>query len=93
MLQSIAQTLGVHVDRTPKCHCELVGEGIKYAWACSKNKYQSLLLEKKGKGEFYEMCQNVHLEGYIKKRECSKICEKSKEIHNGLSCVASNATQ
>ncbi len=53
MLQLIARTLGVRVDRTPKCHCELAGEGIEYAWGCSKNKYRSLLLEKKrGKENF-----------------------------------------
>jgi hypothetical protein len=31
MLQSTAHKLGVCVDRTPKCHCELAVEGIKYA--------------------------------------------------------------
>jgi hypothetical protein len=36
MLQSIARDLGVHVDRMPKCHCELAGEGIEYAWAWAK---------------------------------------------------------
>jgi len=45
--------LGVRVDRTPKCHCEIAGEGIEYAWACAKNKYQTILLEnKKGKENF-----------------------------------------
>ena len=28
MLQSIARDLGVRVERMPKCHCELAGEGI-----------------------------------------------------------------
>ena len=36
MLQSIARDLGVCIDRTPKCHCELAGEGIEYAWAWAK---------------------------------------------------------
>jgi hypothetical protein len=39
MLQSIARKLGVCIGRTPKCHCELAGEGIEYASACLKNKY------------------------------------------------------
>jgi hypothetical protein len=47
MLQSIAHKLGVHVDRTPKCHCKLAGEGSEYAWACSKNKHHSILLKTK----------------------------------------------
>jgi hypothetical protein len=32
--------MGVTVDHTPKCHCELAGKGIKYSGAASKNKYQ-----------------------------------------------------
>jgi len=37
MLQTKGQEMGVLVDRTPKCHCELVGEGIEYSWGCAKN--------------------------------------------------------
>lgn len=25
------------LDRTPKCHCEMAGEGIEHAWGCAKN--------------------------------------------------------
>jgi hypothetical protein len=39
MLQSMATMICVQVDRSPKCHCEIAGEGIKYAWACAKNHY------------------------------------------------------
>jgi hypothetical protein len=39
LLQSMGRKMGVLVDRTPKCHCELAGEGIEYAWGCSKNYY------------------------------------------------------
>jgi len=28
MLQLKAMEMGVSMDRTPKCHCELAGEGI-----------------------------------------------------------------
>mmetsp|Transcript_8912 Transcript_8912/g.25093 ORF Transcript_8912/g.25093 Transcript_8912/m.25093 type:complete len:228 (-) Transcript_8912:166-849(-) len=30
------------LDRTPKCHCEMAGEGIEYAWGCAKNYYRAL---------------------------------------------------
>ena len=30
LLQSMGRKMGVLVDRTPKCHCELAGEGIEY---------------------------------------------------------------
>jgi len=36
LLQTIAKKMGVAVDRTPKCHCELAGEGIEYSWGCTK---------------------------------------------------------
>jgi len=48
MLQATACQMGVEVDRSPKFHCELAGEGIEYAWSCAKNYYRWLLLEKKG---------------------------------------------
>ncbi len=27
---------GVVVDRTPKCHCKIAGEGIEYSWGLAK---------------------------------------------------------
>jgi len=39
--------MGVLVDRTPKYHCELAGEGIAYTWGCSKNYYRSMNLQDK----------------------------------------------
>ena len=41
------------IDRTPKCHCELAGEGVKYAWGCAKNHYRRQpLKDKRGKENF-----------------------------------------
>ena len=28
--------INVNIDRSPKCHPEVAGEGIEYTWACSK---------------------------------------------------------
>ena len=47
LLQSMGRKMGVLVDRMPKCHCELAGEGIKYSWGCSKNFYQEIPLSDK----------------------------------------------
>ncbi len=47
MLQSMASKMGVSIERSPKCHCEIVGEGIEYSWACAKNHYRQILLDKK----------------------------------------------
>jgi hypothetical protein len=53
MLCLKAKEMGVMIDRTPKCHCELAGEGIEYAWGCAKNHYRRQpLKDKKGKEKF-----------------------------------------
>jgi len=46
--------MGITINRTPKCHCELAGEGIEYAWGCAKNYYQHQILldRKRGKDNF-----------------------------------------
>jgi hypothetical protein len=34
LLQYHGRQLGVIIDRTPKCHPEMAGEGIEYNWGC-----------------------------------------------------------
>jgi hypothetical protein len=84
MLQSIARTLGVRVDRTPKCHCELAGEGIEYAWACSKNKYRSLLLEKKrGKENFMKSVRMCISRDIITRERAQKFARRARRYIMG----------
>jgi hypothetical protein len=53
LLQIKALEMGVSMDRTPKCHCELAGEGIEYAWGCAKNHFRRQpLKDKRGKENF-----------------------------------------
>ena len=53
LLQFHGKTLGVMVDRTPKCGPEVAGEGIEYSWGCSKGKYRRLpLCDKRRKDNF-----------------------------------------
>jgi hypothetical protein len=55
LLQYHGRLLGVKVERTPKCHPEIAGEGIDYDWGCGKRVYQRLpLSEKKTKQKFRE---------------------------------------
>ena len=55
LLQFMGRKVGVLVDRMPKCHCELAGEGIEYSWGCAKNYYRNLpIKEKKSKELFKE---------------------------------------
>jgi hypothetical protein len=53
MLCLKAREMGIMTDQTPKCHCKLAGEGIKYAWGCAKNQYRHQPLKhKRGKENF-----------------------------------------
>ena len=53
MLQHIGNELGINVDRTPKCHPEMAGEGIEYSWGCGKNHHHALpIADKKSKANF-----------------------------------------
>ena len=67
LLQYHGRLLGIEVDRTPKCHPELAGEGIEYAWGCAKNAYRRMpLSEKKRKDKFRQsvrraMCRDTVL--------------------------------
>ena len=53
LLQAQGMSLGVTVNRAPKCHCELAREGIKYSLGCAKNYYwQQPIREKRKKENF-----------------------------------------
>ncbi len=47
MLQLMATLMHIQVDQSPKCHCEVAGNGIKNTWACNKNHHWCFLLEQK----------------------------------------------
>ena len=56
LLQFHAQELGVSLDRSPKCHPEIAGEGIEYAWALSKLNYRRApLVSKRTKTKFQSL--------------------------------------
>jgi hypothetical protein len=48
--------MGVEVESTPMCHCEIAGEGIEYTWACSINYFCNILLDKKRGKENIKVC-------------------------------------
>ena len=55
LLQSMGAKMGITIDRSPKCHAELAGEGIEYSWGCQKQWYKGLpLREKRTKEKFIE---------------------------------------
>jgi hypothetical protein len=52
MLMVYGKQMGVSVDRPPKCHLEMAGEGIEYVWAGSKQAFRltPLTLQRNKKG-------------------------------------------
>ena len=77
LLQFHARQIGVDIDRTPKCHPEMAGEGIEYAWALAKLKYRrSPIAAKRTKQKFRNLVQECTdpLESLSKSRirSCSK---------------------
>jgi hypothetical protein len=88
MLQSIACRLGVHVDRTPKCHCKIAGEGIEYAWACAKNKYRIILLEnKRGKENFISSVRLSTSRDMLTRERVQKFARRARRYIMGYRCA------
>jgi hypothetical protein len=56
LLQHIGSLLGVFIDRTPKCHCEMANKGIEYSWGLGNNAYCRFpMADKKSKEKFRAM--------------------------------------
>jgi len=71
--------MGILINRTPKCHCELAGKGIEYSWGCSKDFYHRLpVTEKITKKNFQGLVRRL-LSHELPTTEC--ICKFSKQAH------------
>jgi len=49
------------IDCTPKCHCDLAGEGIEYSWGCAENLYCQKPLSQKRKKETFRATVTQHI--------------------------------
>jgi hypothetical protein len=68
-LQYYAKQMGVKVDRSPKCHPEIAGEGIEYIWALAKLYYQMQAIERKrSKEDFQKLVQECLSQVTVTKR-------------------------
>ena len=76
MLMVYGKQMGVTVDRTPKCHPEMAGEGIvEYAWAGSKQAFRSTPLtlrrNKKGFHALVRKCLDEKTLNLMYMRKCA----------------------
>ena len=77
LLQFHGEQMGVKVDRTPKYHPEIAGEGIEYAWGISKLVYMRATMSRKRNKEMFmglvRECTDPNISLCIKQiRSCSK---------------------
>ena len=97
LLQYHATKLGVSLDRTPKCHPEIAGEGIEYAWAIGKLFYRRApIKDKRSKRSFWELVRkatdpkgelNIH-----RIRLCSKKARSYMKLYSILQSEGMNDT-
>ncbi len=79
-MQAQGRSLGVTVDRTPKCHCELAGEGIEYSWGCAKNFYrQQPIREKRKKENFWNTVRTCISQQVLTLERVHKISRRASE--------------
>jgi hypothetical protein len=80
LLQSKGRILGAKIDRTPKCHCELAGEGIEYSWGCAKNYFrQQPLKDKRKKENFRNTVRKCISEEYLTRERVRKFSRRARQ--------------
>ena len=68
------------LDRSPKCHCELAGDGIEYGWGCGKNYYRGLpLSEKRGKETFKASVAKSISRDILTTERCRKFARRARQ--------------
>ena len=77
LLQYHGNLLGVTVDRSPKCHPEIAGEGIEYLWGLSKMWYRKAPISSKRTKDLFRKLVNDATDGSSvmnieRVRSCSK---------------------
>ena len=90
LLQFHTQKLGASIDRSPKCHPELAGEGIEYAWALAKLRYRRApMSEKRNKSKFFSLVRvstnpmdTLHIRRI---RSCSKRARSYMKLYKSIS--------
>ncbi len=66
LLQCTVRKLGASLDRSPKYHCEIAGEGIEYSWGNAKMRYRHIPFEaKKSSEQFYSCVRNCLSRQYL----------------------------
>ena len=97
LLQYHANRLGVTLERSPKCHPEIAGEGIEYGWALSKGHYRrSPIVEKKTKDKFVALVRRSTDNGTVlnveRMRACSRRARQYMLVYKAVESINLNGT-
>lgn len=93
-LQHHAQGMGVEVLCSPKCHPELAGEGIEYAWGCAKGLYRRLPIgEKRSKEKFVKTVRRVLARKQLTLERCRKFSRRARIYILAYKHLAENAPE
>ena len=92
LLQYHAGKMGVIIDRTPKCHPEIAGEGVEFAWALAKLKYRRAPIgRKRNKAKFRSLvkeCTNPLANlNVFRIRSCSKKARSYMKLYKAVQSV------
>ena len=92
LLQYHASKLGVTLDRSPKCHPEIAGEGIEYGWAFSKQEYRrSPITLKRSKTKFWDLVRscldNTGIMNIKRMRLCSKKSRQYMKLYTAVKAI------
>jgi hypothetical protein len=80
LLQYYAEQMGVKVDRSPKCHPEIAGEGIEYIWALAKLYYRMQSIERKrSKENFRKLVQECLSQVTLTKKSVRMSSRRARE--------------
>lgn len=98
LLQYHASKLGVILDRSPKCHPEIAGEGIEYGWAFSKQEYRKLPISlKRTKAKFWELVEkcisNVGVLSLKRMRLCSKRARQYMLLYKAVESIEASVEE
>ena len=97
LLQFHRAKLGAIVDRSPKCHPEIAGEGIEYVWALAKLWYrrQPINLKRK-KEQFHSLVRDAtataEVLNIMKVRKCSRRARQYMLAYKAIAAVRTDSS-
>ena len=92
LLQFHGHKLGVMIDRTPKCHPEIAGEGIEYRSALAKCHYRRSPINKrrtkeKIRGLVLESTNSSSILNIDRVRSCSKKARSYMKLYTSMESI------